>query len=159
MIASVGDSTRSMRIWNGSYPVVRTSRYASSRPAWRSKRPICLGPFLGGVGAEVPDRVGELVDGMDLGDDAHRNGDVEAIFQVHDDVADRQRIDSEVLGDPRRARALLLAGLVGFEMGAALSDHFGARKPARQGEGIGNAVVFDSQFVCGAQKRLQRVRG
>ena len=111
------------------------------------------------MGAEVLDRVGELVDGMDLGNDAHRNGDVEAVLEFHDHVHDRQRIDGEVLGDHRLARDRLLAGLVRFEMDADLPNHLGTHNAARQGEGVGDAVVFDGQFVGGAQKRLQRSRG
>ena len=53
----------------------------------------------------------------------------------------------------------LFAGLVRLQMGQISRITSARKNAARQGEGVSDAVVFDGQFMWGAQKRLSGLRG
>jgi hypothetical protein len=51
--------------------------------------------------AQALDCVRKLTNGVNFVDNRHRNGDIETIFEFHDYVHDRRRVDGKIPGDVR----------------------------------------------------------
>jgi hypothetical protein len=117
------------------------------------------------LGDQPSDLAGNLGDGADVGQRVQRNGDVEVIFQLADELQDLERVETEVgeqlalrQGIDRPAAETLenLDG-VAFEPVVRMRGLYARRGSPSRGIGcIGQAVKCNMNVTCRATLRSTR---